>query len=90
MKVAGLRVLEMNGEPDYIRILFEAPPSIDPAKMVNGLKTGPSRMTRKNFPDELAPYYWKPAFWSMSYFICTVSDRNAETLKRYIQDQDIK
>ena len=90
MKLAGLNILEMNGEPDHIHILFEAPPSIDLAKMVNGLKTGSSRMTRKNFPDELAPYYWKPAFWSMSYFICTVSDRNAETLKRYIQDQDIK
>ena len=73
-----------------LHILFEAPPSIGLAKMVNGLKTGSSRMTRKNFPDELAPYYWKPVFWSMSYFICTASDRNAETLKRYIQDQDIK
>ncbi len=32
MKAAGLRVLEMNGEPDHIHILFEAPPSIDLAK----------------------------------------------------------
>ena len=82
--------MEMNGEPDHVHILFEAPPNMDLAKMVNALKTGSSRMTRKHFADELAPYYWKPFFWSMSYFICTVSDRNAETVKRYIQDQDIK
>ncbi len=58
--------------------------------MINALKTGSSRMTRKNFPEQLAPYYWKPVFWSMSYFICTVSDRNAEAVRRYIQDQDIR
>jgi len=90
MELAGLSILEMNGEPDHVHILFEAPPNMDLAKMVNALKTGSSRMTRKHFADELAPYYWKPVFWSMSYFICTVSDRNAETVKRYIQDQDIK
>lgn len=90
MELAGLSILEMNGEPDHVHILFEAPPNMDLAKMVNALKTGSSRMTRKHFADELAPYYWKPFFWSMSYFICTVSDRNAETVKRYIQDQDIK
>ena len=90
MELAGLSILEMNGEPDHVHILFETVPNMDLAKMVNALKTGSSRMTRKHFADELAPYYWKPFFWSMSYFICTVSDRNAETVKRYIQDQDIK
>ncbi len=77
-------------EPDHVHILFEAPPNIELAKMINALKTGSSRMTRKNFPEQLAPYYWKPVFWSMSYFICTVSDRNAEAVRRYIQDQDIR
>ena len=90
MEAYGLNVMAMNGEPDHVHILFEAPPNIELAKMINALKTGSSRMTRKNFPEQLAPYYWKPVFWNMSYFICTVSDRNAEAVRRYIQDQDIR
>ncbi len=110
MEAYGLYVMAMSGEPDHVHILFEAPPNIELAKMINALKTvcsrmtlknfteqlAPyywtvcSRMTLKNFTEQLAPYYWKPVFWSMSYFICTVSDRNAEVLRRYIQDQDIR
>ena len=90
MEAYGLNVMAMNGESDHVHILFEAPPNIELAKMINALKTGSSRMTRKNFPEQLAPYYWKPVFWSMSYFICTDSDRNAEAVRRYIQDQDIR
>lgn len=55
--------------------------------LANNYKTVTSRYLRKEFEKELRPYYWKPYFWSDSYFICTVSDRTEEMVKRYIENQ---
>ena len=44
-------------------------------------------MVRSNFPEEVSRFYWEPYFWSLSYFIATVSDRSAEAVKKYIQNQ---
>lgn len=73
--------------PDHIHILFDAPPSICISDFVNAYKSASSRKVRKYFSKQLAPYYWKPYFWSMSYFIGTVSDRTKEAVSRYIANQ---
>ncbi|MBR2760823.1 MAG: transposase [Solobacterium sp.] len=44
---------------------------------------------RAEFPNEVSRYYWKPYFWSLSYFIGTVSKRTTEAVKQYIQNQKI-
>ena len=58
----GCEIIEMNGEEDHIHILFDAPPQIQLSKIINSFKTVSSRYIRKEFPKELAPYYWKPYF----------------------------
>ena len=73
--------------PDHIHILFDAPPQINLAEFVNAFKSASSRNIRKKFAGQLRPYYWKPYFWSLSYFIGTVSDRTADAVRRYINDQ---
>ena len=75
---------------DHIHILFEAPPQIQLSKLVNNYKTVTSRILRKEFSEELSRYYWKPYFWSDSYFLCTVSDRSHAVIERYIADQGKK
>ena len=40
-------VIEFNGEPDHIHLLFEVPPQVELAKLVNTLKTVSSRLIRK-------------------------------------------
>jgi len=80
---------EVNTDKDHIHILFEAPPQIQLSKIVNSYKTVTSRLLRKEFPEQLAPYYWKPYFWSMSYFLASVSERSHDAVKRYIENQDI-
>jgi len=35
----------------------------------------------------LKKYYWKPYFWSDSYFISSVSENSLHTIKQYIQNQ---
>lgn len=81
------KIEEVNTDTDHIHILFEAPPQVQLSKLVNNYKTVTSRLMQKEFSDFLSKYYWKPYFWSDSYFVCTVSDRSREMISRYIQEQ---
>ena len=73
--------------PDHIHILFDAPPQINLAEFVNAYKSASSRRIRTEFPAEVSKYYWKPYFWSLSYFIGSVRDRTASAVKQYINSQ---
>lgn len=83
----GCVLLEVNSAKDHMHILFEAPPQINLANFVNAFKSASSRRMRADFADELRPFYWKPYFWSLSYFISTVSDRTADAVANYIKNQ---
>ena len=81
-------IIEINTSLDHVHILFEAPPQVQLSKLINNYKTVTSRLLRKEFANFLQQYYWKPYFWSMSYFVCTVSDRSHENVKNYIETQE--
>lgn len=89
-KKQDLNILELNCNEDHIHILFEAVPQMNLSNFVNAYKTASSRMIRKNFGDELKQYYWKPYFWSLSYFIGSVSENTLEAVKKYIQNQELQ
>ena len=80
-------ILEIESNKDHIHILFEAPVTINLTNLINGFKTVSSRMVRTRFPETLAGYYWKPYFWSRSYFITTVSENTTKAVKEYIANQ---
>jgi len=73
-----LNILELNTDNDHIHILFESYPNFNISKFVNAFKSASSRHMRQEFKTELSPYYWKPYFWSRSYFVCTVTDCSAQ------------
>ncbi|MGO4994655.1 IS200/IS605 family transposase [Jeotgalibaca porci] len=83
----GCELIELNGEPDHIHLLFEAPPQVNLANTVNSLKSVTSRYIRKEFPAELAPYYWKPYFWNRSYLILSTGGAPIEVIRQYIENQ---
>ncbi|MCD8027106.1 MAG: IS200/IS605 family transposase [Erysipelotrichaceae bacterium] len=89
-KERGLVIIEVSCDRDHIHVLFEAPPQISLSEFVNAYKTGSSRTTRKNHAEFLAPYYWKPYFWSISYYVGTASDRSEAVVAKYIQNQRTK
>lgn len=89
-KKQDLNILELNCNEDHIHILFEAVPQMNLSNFVNAYKTASSRMVRKNFGNELKQYYWKPYFWSLSYFIGSVSENTLEAVKKYIQNQELQ
>ena len=80
-------ILAVNTDTDHIHILFEAAPQVQPSTVANNYKTVTSRLLRKEFADFLSQYYWKPYFWSDSYFICSVSDKSADIVSSYINNQ---
>lgn len=83
----GCIINAVETDVDHIHIMFEAPPQVQLSKLVNSYKTVTSRLIRKEFSDELKPFYWESLFWSDSYFICTVSERSHAAVKEYIQSQ---
>lgn len=89
-KKQDLNILELNCSEDHIHILFEAVPQMNLSNFVNAYKTASSRMVRKNFGNELKQYYWKPYFWSLSYFVGSVSENILEAVKKYIQNQELQ
>ena len=87
-KERGLNILEMNGEEDHVHILFEADPMMAPGELANVVKTQSSRTIRKMYGDTLLKkWYWKPYFWSDSYFVCTVSENALSMVQEYIKNQ---
>ena len=87
-KEKGLVILEINGDRDHVHILFEADPYTTPGELVNIIKTKTSRFARKYYGDPLLKnHYWKPLFWSDSYFISTVSENSLQVVQEYIKNQ---
>lgn len=85
----GFNILEINGEPDHVHILIEADTTTTPAEIANVFKTQTARRVRKLYGDTiLKKYYWKPYFWSDSYFISSVSENSLNTIKQYIRNQE--
>ncbi len=82
-------LVEFGGEPDHIHVLFEANPRVKPSDLVKNLKSVSARRMRKEFSEELAPYYWKPYFWNNAYALISVGGRaDIETLLKYIENQN--
>jgi putative transposase len=82
------KIFEINTAQDHVHILFEAPPQVQLSKLINNFKTVSSRLIRKEFAEYLSRFYWKPYFWSNSYFVVSVSDRTHEAVQKYIRTQD--
>ncbi|MFA0626210.1 IS200/IS605 family transposase [Vibrio breoganii] len=83
-----VEVLEFGGEDDHIHLMLELHPNIEPAKLINSLKTVSSRLVRKEYQEHMTKYYWKPALWSRAYCLITAGGAPLEVLADYIANQD--
>lgn len=86
----GCKIIAVNTDKDHVHVLFSASPQIQLSTLVNNLKTVTSRLLRKNHKDYLSQYYWKPLFWSDSYFIGSIGDTTEEIVQAYIESQGQK
>jgi len=85
----GGTLTEFGGEADHCHCLFEISPTVKLSDLVKNLKSVSARLMRKEFANQLAPFYWKPYFWNSAYAVISVGGRaNIEQLLRYIENQD--
>ena len=78
---------KLNGEPDHIHILFDAGPEVQILDLVRVIKIKTARFARKQFPEKLKEYFWKPIFWTDSYFASTVGGTTRDMVEQYIRKQ---
>lgn len=57
-------------------------------RMVGSLKSVSSRLIRRDYPDHVAKFYWKPVFWTSAYCVITAGGAPLDVLKQYIQNQN--
>ena len=86
----GCTLKELDGEPDHVHILFDAGPEVQILDLVRVIKTKTARFARKQYPEELKKYFWKPVFWTDSYFATTVGGTTRDMVERYIRKQGQK
>lgn len=86
----GCTLKELNGELDHVHILFDAGPEVQILDLVRVIKTKTARFARKQYQEELKEYFWKPVFWTDSYFATTVGGATRNMVEQYIRKQGQK
>ena len=87
MESENIIIREMNGEADHIHILFDYAPDVRLSELINKIKSRTARLVRRDYPVEVGKYYWKPLFWTNSYFLGSIGSNTTEIVKEYIQNQ---
>lgn len=78
----------METDVNHIHLLVSAQPNISPLQIVHKIKTISTNRIWKKQEKILSKYYWKErTFWSDGYFVCSIGKANAETIRRYIEEQ---
>lgn len=86
----GCTLKEINGEADHVHLLIETPPDIKLNTLIQTLKIRSARFARRDYPEEVAKFYWKNYFWNNGYFISTVSENTLSNVETYTKNQGMK
>jgi len=84
----NITIVSGNISKDHIHLLLSCPPSMAPSKIVQYLKGRSSRLLQEEFP-ELKKRYWGQHLWGRGYFCATVGSVTEETIRKYIENQEI-
>ncbi len=85
---SDFKIDEMEVDGDHLHLMISSNPSLSPMQIVRKLKQESTVRMWKLFPKELQKYFWREkTFWTDGYFVSSVGEVSAETLKYYIQNQ---
>jgi putative transposase len=80
-------VAEIEVDKDHVHILLTISPRFSVSQHVRNIKQATTHNLWVNFP-ELKKQFWnEKTFWSDGYFVCSVGNASAETVRKYIQEQ---
>jgi len=74
---------------DHVHMLISCPPTMAPAKIIQYVKGQSSRLIQEEFP-HIQKRYWGQHMWGRGYFCATVGSVTEETIKNYIENQDVE
>ena len=64
-----------------MHLLIETPPDIKLNTLIQTLKIRSARFARRDYPEEVAKFYWKNYFWNNGCFISTVSENTLSNVE---------
>ena len=80
-------VEEIEVDKDHIHILLTISPIICVASYVRRIKKSTTQSLWSKF-EWLKKQFWiEKTFWSDRYFVCSVGNASADTIRKYIQEQ---
>lgn len=82
----GMEVLAVDVQPDHIHLFVSFPPSMSISDAVKLLKGISARQLRLIFPELKKVHSEK--LWAPSYYAGTAGHVSAETIRRYIENQE--
>jgi putative transposase len=81
-------LLEFSAESDHVHLLVDFHPDNNISDFTSSLKSASSRIIRKEFNEHVDKFYYKPLFWSSSYYVASSGGAPIEKLKQYIKEED--
>lgn len=81
------RLIEFEGEGDYVHLLVEYPPKVSVSKLVNSLKGVSSRLVRKKGHPSIKNALCGGSLWSPSYFAGACAGAPLAVIRQYIEQQ---
>lgn len=66
LEMMNAHLLEINGEAGHIHLLIETTPDVNLFTLMKTIKTRSARFARRDYPEEVAKYYWKKFFGAMA------------------------
>lgn len=86
-KKSDFTVREIEIDKDHIHVLLTISPKYSVSQHVRNIKQLTNKMIW-GYDPSLKKQFWKEkTFWSDGYFVSSVGNASAETIRKYIQDQ---
>ena len=83
----GMQVLAVDVQPDHVHLCVSMPPTLSIANAVKLFKGISARQLRLMFPG-LRKRTRSDRLWAPSYYVGTAGHVSAETIRKYIEDQE--
>ncbi len=80
-------VEEMEIDKDHVHILMTISPKYSVSQHVRNIKQMTTSRIWECFPALKNQFWLEKIFWSDGYFVCSVGNASAETIRKYIQEQ---
>lgn len=89
LQFLDMELIAMESMPDHVHMLVSCKPQLRLSDAVKVLKGNTARWLFLSHP-EIKESLWGGHLWNPSYFVATVSERNFDQVKAYIESQKKK